>query len=645
MSVTFLQFAYRNVFRNFRNYAAFFMASFFSVFVFFIYSMLMFHPEIERGFLGEVSIAGMVIAEIILVLFSWFFIFYSMRAFLEARSKEFAILIQLGMDRNQLGKLIIIETMTIGIFSCITGIVFGYAFSKFFFMIVREILNLTALPLYLSWEPFVLTLFVYLSAFIVISTISIMFTPDIKIRNLIRGPKYVDVVASYSKRGAILGIVLILCGYSLAIITTKSSIFTYTLLIPFFVTFGTYYFFTHTTLYIIDSLKNHKLFYWKRARMLAIAEQVHILRVNSRMFFIVTLVSTLAFLTVGVLSAMSSYTSQYDKLNPIGLIYKGETDNPYETEHILSLIDELEDSGISYHMTRFTVVRQTSTYTSNPVEVFRETDINHLLFSYKYPLISLTSGEAMFIPYSEGSIETLQKTVVETVLKENDINLTVNSVYPKMFFPAAIISSNAIIISDEDFTRLVHDFELTPVVEPGYHLFTFDIPNWTETDKIGLAIQQMVARDYILNSDYTLPFYFENAGLNYSYILATYSLLTLVGILVVAVFLLASGSFVYFKIYANLDREKKQFDMLKKVGLSDKELKRLITRNLVIQFFLPWGLAFIHSAFAFYVVQTVLNDVMNLSIVKEVVFSFTMFAIIQIVYFYLIRWRYLSHIR
>ncbi|MBM7666648.1 putative ABC transport system permease protein [Solibacillus kalamii] len=643
--MTFLQFAYRNVFRNFRNYAAFFMASFFSVFVFFIYSMLMFHPEIERGFLGEVSIAGMVFAEIVLVLFSWFFIFYSMRAFLEARSKEFAILLHLGMDRNQLGKLIIIETMTIGIFSCISGIVFGFAFSKFFFMIVREILNLNALPLYLSWEPFVLTLFVYLSAFVVISTLSTLFTPDIKIRNFIRGPKFVDAAVTYSKRNAILGIILILCGYGLALITTKSSIFSYTLLIPVFVTLGTYYFFTDTTLYIIDRLKGRKQFYWKKARMLAIAEQVQILRFNSRMFFIVTLVSTLAFLTVGVLSAMSSYTSQYDKINPIGLIYKGEMDNPYEIEHILSVIDELEFNGISYHMTRFTVMRQTSSYTSNPVEVFRETDINHLLFSYKYPLVNLKSGEAMFIPYSEDSIEKLEKTEVKTVLKENNVDLTINSVYPKMFFPTAIISSNSIIISDEDFEKLTNEFEMSPYVEPGYHLFTFDIPNWTETENIGIDIQQMVARDYLINKKYTLPFYFENAGLNYSYILATYSLLTLIGILVVAVFLLASGSFVYFKIYANLDREKKQFDMLVKVGLSGKELKRLITRNLMIQFFLPWGLAFVHSAFAFYVVQTVLNDVMNLSIVKEVVFSFTMFALIQIVYFFLIRWRYISHVR
>lgn len=621
------------------------MASFFSVFVFFIYSMLMFHPEIERGFLGEVSIAGMVFAEIILVLFSWFFIFYSMRAFLEARTKEFALLLHLGMDRNQLGKLIIIETMTIGLFSSIAGILFGFAFSKFFFMIVREILNLSDLPLYLSWEPFVLTLFVYLSAFIIIATISIMFTPNIKIRDFIHGPKSVGVVDSYSKRQAILGIVLILLGYALALITTKTSIYSYTLLITIFVIFGTYYFFTDTTLFLIDHIKGRKHLYWKRSRMLAIAEQVQVLRLNSHMFFIVTLVSTLAFLTVGILSAMSSYTSQYDKLNPIGIIYKGEIDNPYEGMHIVSLLNELEGNGISYHMSRFSVVRQTSTYTSNPVEVFRETDINHLLFSYKYPLVNLKGGEAMFIPYSEDSIKELEKITVETVLKENDVSLTINSVYPKMFFPTAIVSSNSIIVSDEDYEKLNNAFELAPSVEPGYHLFTFDIPNWTETDNIGLEIHQMVARDYVMNNEYTLPFYFENAGLNYSYILATYSLLTLVGILVVAVFLLASGSFVYFKLYASLDREKKQFEMLKRIGLTDKEMKLIVTRNLIIQFFLPWGIAFVHSAFAFYVVQTVLNDVMNLSIVKEVVISFSLFAIIQIVYFFLIRWRYISHIR
>ena len=185
--MTFRQFAYRNVFRNFRNYAAFFMASFFSVFVFFLYSMLMFHPEMENGFIGEVSIVGMVVAEIILVLFSWFFIFYSMKAFLEARSKEFAILLHLGMERQQLGKLVFLETMLIGLLSSISGILFGFAFSKFFFMIIREILKLEDLPLYVSWEPFLLTFSVFIGAFVIISIGSVMYTPELKLNDLLKG--------------------------------------------------------------------------------------------------------------------------------------------------------------------------------------------------------------------------------------------------------------------------------------------------------------------------------------------------------------------------------------------------------------------------------------------------------------------------
>ena len=176
--MTFQQFAYRNVFRNFRNYAAFFMASFFSVFVFFLYSMLTFHPEMENGFLGEASIVGMIFAQVILVLFSWFFIFYSMKAFLEARSKEFAILLHLGIEKKQLSKLVFLETMMIGFLSSISGILFGFIFSKFFLMIVREVLDLNQLPLYVLWEPFLLTFSVYMGAFMLIAIGSVKYRSE-----------------------------------------------------------------------------------------------------------------------------------------------------------------------------------------------------------------------------------------------------------------------------------------------------------------------------------------------------------------------------------------------------------------------------------------------------------------------------------
>ncbi|WP_313469947.1 ABC transporter permease [Lysinibacillus sp.] len=643
--MTFRQFAYRNVVRNSRIYGAFFMASFFSVAVFFIYSMLMFHPDIERGILGEVSLIGMVGAEIVLVLFTLFFLYYSMSAFLEARSQEFAILLHLGMEKRQMNRLVFLETMIIGSGSIIVGIVFGFSFSKFFFMIVREILHLDDLPLYVSWEPFLLTIGVFTSAFVVISFISVYFTRERKLRDLLKGSDYLNSLATYSKIRAVYGVALILTTYILAFVVGHTSLIGLTLLIPFSATFGTYYFFSDSVPCFLDLARGKRKYHWQRYRLLSLAEQTHIMMDNVKMFFVVTMVSTLAFLSVGVLATMSSYTTQYDRLNPLGLVYKGDVDNPYEREHINSLRLQLEEKGLSYQLSRFIVVKQTSSFTRNEVEVFRESDMNVLLSSYSYPLLNLGSGEAVFIPYSEDSLKKLKNRIVHTVLEENNIPITIDSVYPKIVFPGSIVSVNSIVISDEDFAKLVRPIADQDIIQPSYHLFTFVIPQWMETKEIGKNIDYLESNLYFIKKDKFSPFYFENAGLNYSYILATYSLFTLVGVLVATVFLLAAGSFIYFKLHTSLEREKRKFDVLKRMGLTDAELKKLVNRHLFPQFFLPWGVAMMHSAFAFLMVQGILRDNANISIVKEVFFAFGFFVLIQVVYFYLIRWRYISHIR
>ncbi|MEG0260943.1 MAG: ABC transporter permease, partial [Lysinibacillus sp.] len=410
--MTFQQFAYRNVVRNSRIYAAFFMASFFSVSVFFIYSMLMFHPNIEEGILGDVSLIGMIGAEVILVLFTLFFLYYSMSAFLEARSREFGILLHLGMEKRQMNKLVFLEIMLIGLASIIVGIIFGFSFSKFFFMIVREILHLDELPLYMSWEPFLLTIGVFTSAFVVISFISVRFTRERKITDLMKGADYFNESVSYSNTRAIYGIALIVVTYVLAFIVSKTSLIGLILLIPLTATFGTYYFFSDSVPFLLTSARKKRKFHWRRFRLLTVAEQTNIMKNNVRMFFLVTMVSTFAFVSVGILAAMTSYTTQFERLNPLGLIYKGDVDNAYEEQHIKMLTQQLDNKDLSYHLTRFVVVKQTSSYTHNEVEVFRETDMNNLLYSFGYPMLNLTEGEAVFIPYSEDSLKKLEKKVV-----------------------------------------------------------------------------------------------------------------------------------------------------------------------------------------------------------------------------------------
>ena len=113
----------------------------------------------------------------------------------------------------------------------------------------------------------------------------------------------------------------------------------------------------------------------------------------------------------------------------------------------------------------------------------------------------------MFIPYSEESIKKLSKRTVHTVLKENNVPITIDQVYPELIFPSSIVSPNAIIISDEDFLRLKKPYSGYPHVEPGYHLFAFDIPQWLEAQDVGLSIYQQVSKEYV-KEQYQITFLF-----------------------------------------------------------------------------------------------------------------------------------------
>ncbi len=79
--MTFRQFAFNNVFRNKRIYAAYFLSSLFSVLVFFVYAIFAFHPGLSK--INPNVAVGLHFAEAIIYVFSFIFVLVSMSAFLK----------------------------------------------------------------------------------------------------------------------------------------------------------------------------------------------------------------------------------------------------------------------------------------------------------------------------------------------------------------------------------------------------------------------------------------------------------------------------------------------------------------------------------------------------------------------------------
>ncbi|MEG0380635.1 MAG: ABC transporter permease, partial [Kurthia sp.] len=416
-------------------------------------------------------------------------------------------------------------------------------------------------------------------------------------------------------------------------------------LLPPIITLGTYLFFTDSIQIFLKLIKRSKWIYWHKYNLITVSEVGAMLKENSRMFFISSMVSTVAFLAIGTLSSLSTFSHSYHQLNPLSLVYTSNLKNPYEQAHIQQLQSELQDAGLSYRLDRVVVKRQTSSNTEAPVRIISETDLNNLAISLGYPLVSLKRGESMFLAYSKDSLKELKKQDVQTVLKESNVKLQINSAYPKIVFAADKLGTNQIIVNDKDFEHIYAPIKGLDGVSSSRHIYIFNVPKWQETKLIGHNLDSIMNAAYATGNEEHLPFYFENTGLDYSFIRSTFALLLFIGLLASSVFFLAAGSFIYFKLYTNLEEEKKQYETLQRMGITPKEMRKLVNRQLIPQFFLPWGVAMINSTLAFISLQVFWKGIADLSIMKEIIFVMGLITGIQLFYFYLIRWRYLAHLK
>ncbi|WP_040985654.1 FtsX-like permease family protein, partial [Oceanobacillus jeddahense] len=104
--MTFRQFAFNNVIRNKRLYAAYFLTSLFTVMVFFTFSIFASHPQLTGNNMDSYVSFGMNVAAGIIYVFSFFFVLYSMSSFLQSRKREFGLLMIQGMSMKQIRSMV-----------------------------------------------------------------------------------------------------------------------------------------------------------------------------------------------------------------------------------------------------------------------------------------------------------------------------------------------------------------------------------------------------------------------------------------------------------------------------------------------------------------------------------------------------------
>jgi len=632
--VTFRQFVYRNVVRNKRTYAAYFLSSAFSVLIFFVYALFIFHPDIKEGVTAALAVQLMAAAEVIMYVFSFLFVLYSVSTFLKARKREFGILMMHGMTRSQLNRMVFLENMMIGIGAIAVGICTGIVTGKLFLLVGSKMIDIAPLPFYLSEKAIILTVEAFLLLFFSISLFTTILVRVNKLIDLFQAGEKPKTEPKVSIFLSLLSAFLLIISYYLAATATMQTLLFRMLPVIGMTIVGTYFFYTQLSVFITKMLQKNRMLVWKKTNLITISSLSYRLKDNARMFFMVTIFSTVAFCAVGSLASMNVMNKQFDMEYPAEISYIALKDKPVHKQHLQQIEEELQEKQVSYTTNEvpikyIEVASSTSPYPSDKLAIISFSD---------YQAISKQAGYEFTEKPLKG-IETLNmrtssfeggfsQPVIHT-LKQENIQLHPKTYTKNVVLPYQLVWDEGLVVSDELFTKLS---SVTTGTYTGFYT--------KELEKTTGMVENLAENGKKLPSTDT-SYFMTVSGTLYETQMSMFKMMLFVALLIGAVFFIAAGSFLYFRLYADLEYDSRQYLTIRKVGLTDQELNKIVTRQLALLFFVPILVAFIHSAFAF----TALQSFYTLSIATEMILVLAGFLIAQLVYFFLIRYRYLKNFK
>ncbi|MDN3954587.1 FtsX-like permease family protein [Sporolactobacillus laevolacticus] len=653
--MTFFRFALNNVRRSPKVYGPYFFSSFFAVSMFFVYALLVFHPD----FAGEIqsvnermsllAMIGFQISQVVIVIFSSFAVFYAVSAFLKTRRYEFGILFIQGLSRKQMIRLIFIENVVTGFAAIICGILFGFAFSKVILLVCSNLLAMDrTLAFYFPWKPMVVTFLVFSAMFVLISLLTTVTVRTSHVRALIDSKRVPKKAPRANVTLAILAIVLILAGYGLVLKISNGLSFSF---LPLFggvilVVIGTYFFFSQLLVFLLRVLQKREGLYFHRTNLLALSELIYRMQDNIRALFIVAIIFATAVTAVGTSMAIGNSELTTEISSPYALTYMSS--KPIDVGLVDDAEHELQTTGINDYRKANGRIYNTNIIDlkGSTGELISNSDYNQLLALQKKQPVHLKKDETILVPYTAAAEKRLHSSALPEKmnlrLKGSTYTVKVKDVVAMNRFPALIgvYSENPYafvsIVADEVINQL------DQLKKQEVFVMNYAVIHTSEWEKTLPAARKIEAdyMHYTHSEKFTKNgFYikFDSLALNWQRTKQLNGLLLLLTVLCGIVFYTFAAGFLYLRLYSDQKRDISQYQMLHKIGLKQSELKKVVTDQLAFLFFLPMLVAIVHSSVAF----IALHNLIHFSITGSVIVIIGAFLVIQAVYFFVVRHHHL----
>ncbi|MEG1548421.1 MAG: ABC transporter permease [Clostridia bacterium] len=296
----YLKLAWANVRRNKLTYLPYIIATGVISGVILLIAGLMFSDGLNNLPSGKTAAAMFNMGLVVFCIFAFFFMVYINNFLIGRRKKEFALYGILGLQKRDVGRVLVLENLITLSAGVLCGILIALVFGKLLFLILLKIMR-TAVGSSFIISPFayVISLLVFVAVFIVTSLINLRQIRISSPIELLHSEKKGEVKSPLMIPFTIFGLIAI-CGayyFAWSIDSPHIALGAFFLLV-ILVIFATYTLFTSGSIALLKLLRANKRMYYKLNNFVSISGMLHRMKQNARSLATICILSTMLIVTV-----------------------------------------------------------------------------------------------------------------------------------------------------------------------------------------------------------------------------------------------------------------------------------------------------------------------------------------------------------
>ncbi|GAB2318292.1 bacitracin ABC transporter permease BceB [Alkalibacterium sp. s-m-22] len=624
----------RSAIKNLKMYYLYFFSMIISVSLFFVFSSLQYDETVAYMADSSVNFASSFqVAGILLIVITLLFTLYANNIFIRRRSQEIGLYQLIGLSKNWISRLLVIEHFALSSAALIIGLFVGILLSRLFVLLFVNIIGINSpISLTFSSRAFLQTLSVYLCLVIITS---------LQMYKIVYGSTLVELFHSQSNNDrhyeknnimsgitAVSGLILVASGYyiSTLIIDHADNLLLFMLLVLISTVLGTYFIFKSAIGWLLSLYRKSKRGNLSLYNSLSIAPLMHKMKDHSRSLTLITILSAMT-ITMISLSYSLYYSTEKDVSASMPLDFVVE--NSESTAENVRQDLQTESIPFSHHTVsaiRLTGRIQDSSRPSGNGErsflVFSEDTLKDTGSTEQ----AIEDGYAVqFNSFSAvTSVDTDSSREVSFDLSTGLDTLQINRLKPANLVNINIIGEQ-LLVNQRTFDQLMAAAESDNQVQ----VTSFDLFNVTDGYS---ADASPIFHENVPDNSFAVDYHSY-----YSDTLQANGVLIFISGFLGLVLLLATGSIMYFKQMSEAEQEKDNYRTLRQLGFQSEDIMIGIKRKQFFVYFIPLTIGLSHSFFALKVGSVIVNS----SIVIPVAISMLTYTLIY-AFFGILTVRYYS---